>query len=52
MCEEACPGVLNLLNSMGKMWVSCHHYFIVLGHVSGFCCMVLLLSKSAFLSNY
>ena len=33
------------------MWDSCHNCFIVWGHVPCFCCMVLLLSKQAFLSD-
>ena len=45
--REHVLGVINLLSSLGRMWVSGPHGFIVLGHVSGFCCMVLLLSKPA-----
>ena len=41
--------IINLLSSLGRMWVSCHHCFIAWGHVSRFCCMVLLLSKPAWL---
>ena len=41
--EEHVLGVINLLNSLDKMWVSRYHCFIVWWHVSGFCCMVLLL---------
>ena len=41
--EEHILGVINLLNSLDKMWVSHYHCFIVWWHVSGFCCMVLLL---------
>ena len=50
--QRACPGIINLLSSLERMWVSCHHCFIVLEHVLCFCCLLLLLSKSAFLSNY
>ena len=42
---------LNLLSSLGRMWVSYYHCFIVWGHVLCFCCMVLLLCKPAFSSN-
>ena len=45
--REHVPGIINLLSSLGRLWVSCHHCFIVWGHVSCFCCMVLLLSKPA-----
>ena len=45
--REHVLGVINLLSSLGRMWVSCHHFFIVWGHVSCFCCMVLLLSTPA-----
>ena len=41
--EEHILGVISLLNSLDKMWVSHYHCFIVWWHVSGFCCMVLLL---------
>ena len=61
LCREHIRGVINLLSSLGRMWVSWHHCFVVLGHVSCFCCMiffslsmpaVLWLSKHAFLSNH
>jgi len=45
-------GIINLLSALGRMWVSCHHCFIVWGHVTCFCGMVLWLSKHAFLSNH
>ena len=53
VCEYTAPllGVINLLSSLGRMWVSCHHYFIVWGYLPCFCCKVLLLSKPGFLSN-
>ena len=39
--NRACfGGVFNSLSSLGRMSVSCHHCFIVLGYVSCFCCMV------------
>ena len=44
---ERIPGILSLLSSPGRMWVSCHHCFIVWAHVSCFCCVLLLLSKPA-----
>ena len=59
--EECVLGLIHLLSSLGRMWVSWHHCFVVLGHVSCFCCMiffslsmpaVLWLSKHAFLSNH
>ena len=52
VCSEHVLGVINLLSSLGRMWVSCHHCFIVWGHVLCFSCMVLLLSKPAFLSDH
>ena len=45
VCRENVLGIINLLSSLGMMWVSCHHCFIVWGHVPCFCCMILLLSK-------
>ena len=47
VCKEYVLGIINLLRSLGRMWVSCHHCFIVWGHVLCFSCMVLLLSKPA-----
>ena len=44
-CRECLFGITNLLSSVGRMWGSWHHCFIVLGHVSCFCSLVLLLSK-------
>ena len=38
---------VNLLSSLDRMWGSCHHCFIVWGHVLCFCCMLLLLTKPA-----
>ena len=29
MCAEYVLGVINLLNSLGRMWVARHHCFIV-----------------------
>ena len=40
--HRACP---NLLSSLGRMWVSCHHCFTVCWHVLCFYCMISLLSK-------
>ena len=45
--QRACSRVINLLSSLDKMWVSCHHCVIVWGQVSCFCYMVLLLSNPA-----
>ena len=45
-------GIINLLSSLGRMWDSCHHRFIPLGHVLCYCCLDLLLSKPTFLSNH
>ena len=42
--QRACR---NLLSSLGRLWVSCHHCFIVLGHVSCFYRVVLLIIKQA-----
>ena len=47
VCREHVLGVTNLLSSLGTMYVSCHHCFIVLGHILCFCCVVLFLSKPA-----
>ena len=49
--EEHVLGIINLLSSLGRMWISFHYCFIVWGHAWCFCCMVLLLSKPAFLSD-
>ena len=40
-------GIISLLSSLGRMWVSCQHCFIVWAHVSGFCWVILLLGKPA-----
>ena len=45
--REHVLGITNLLSSLGSMWVSCHHSFIVWGHGSSFHCMVLSPSKLA-----
>ena len=45
VCTEPVLGIINLLSSLGRMWVSRHLCFIVWGHVPCFCCMGLLLSK-------
>ena len=45
--EECVLGIINLVSSLGRMWVSCHHCFIVLGYVLCFYYMVLLLRKPA-----
>ena len=47
VCREHVVGLINLLSSLDRMWVSCHHCFIVLEPVLCFCCTVLLLSKPA-----
>ena len=47
LCREHILGIINVLSSLGRTWVSCHHSFIVLGHVSCDFWMVLLLDKSA-----
>ena len=39
--------IINSLSSLGRMWVSGSHCFIVLGHVLCVCCMFLLLSELA-----
>ena len=59
VCTEPVSGVVDLLNSSRRMWVLCHHWFIVLGHIQCSCCAALLLSnllgfalsKAAFSSN-
>ena len=59
--RECILGIINLLSSLGGMWVSCVHCFIVLGAclmlpLPGFVAkqagLVLWLSKPAFLSNH
>ena len=52
VCAEECPRGHQLTELTGQMWVSCHHCFTVRGRVSCFCCMVLLLSKPALLSDH
>ena len=47
VCREHGLGLINLLSSLDRMWGSCYHCFIVWGHVTCFCCMVLLLNKPA-----
>ena len=56
--QRACP---NLLSSLRRMWVSYHHCFFCLGEclilllhafVAMHTCLVLWLSKRAFLSNH
>ena len=42
--HRVCP---NLLSSLRRTRVSCYHCFFVWGHVSYFCCMLLLLCKPA-----
>ena len=45
--KEHVLGVINSLSSLGRVFVLCYHCFLVVGHVSCFCCMVLLRSKLA-----
>ena len=60
VCREHIPGIMNLLNSLGRMWVSPHRCPIVLGRlvlllhgfVAKHVCLVLWLSKATFLSNH
>ena len=52
VCKEHVLEVINLLSSLDWMWISCHHCFIVLRHVSCLCFMVLWLSKPVFLSDH
>ena len=40
--KEHVLGVINSFSLLGRMQVSCHHCFIVLGQVSCSCCMALL----------
>ena len=47
VCREHVLGIINLLSSPGGIWVSCHHWFVIWGHVSCIYCMALLLSKPA-----
>ena len=39
LCREHLLGITNLLSSVGSMWVSRHHSFIVWGHGSSFHCV-------------
>lgn len=41
--QRAYPRVINSLSSLGRMWSRGHHCFVVLGHVSRFCCTIFLL---------
>ena len=58
--REYVLGIINLLSSLGRIWVSCHHCFIALVHVPCFRCIVfvakpaclVLWSRTAFLSNH
>ena len=52
VCREHVLGIINLLTSMCRTWVSFHHCFIVWGHAACFCCMVLLLSEPAWFCDY
>ena len=45
VCREHTLGIINLLSSLGRIWVSYHYCFIVWGYV-------LLSSKPAFLSHH
>ena len=58
VCREHVLGVINLLNSLVRLWVSCHHCFIVLrvclvlllhGFVTKRACLILWLRKPGFL---
>ena len=51
VCREHVLGIITLLSSLGWLCVSCHHCFIVWGHVSCFCCLVLLLSTATWFSS-
>lgn len=49
-CSLLCVHVLGItdaLSSLGRMWASYHHLFIVWGHVLHFCFRTLLPSKAA-----
>ena len=61
VCSKRVPGTIKLLSSLPRMWVSCHHCFIVLGACLGLLFhgfvdkqarLVLCLSKPAFSSNH
>ena len=45
--EECVLGIIRLVSSLVRVWVSCCHCFTVLGCVLCFYCMALLLSKPA-----
>ena len=47
VCREHVVGSINLLSSLDRMCVSCHHCFPVLGYLPCFCFMGLLPSKPA-----
>ena len=47
--EKRVLGIINFLSSLSRMWVSGFHCFIVWVPVSDFCCIVLLLSRPAWL---
>ena len=52
VCREHVLRAIKLLSSLDRMWVSCCYSFIVLGHISYFCWMLLLLSKPAWFCGY
>ena len=62
VCRDHVLGIINLLSSLVRMWVFCHHCFIASGAglmllSRGFffakqACLVLWLSKLALLSNH
>ena len=52
VCREYVVGSINLLSSLGRMWVSCLHCFSVLGYLPCFCFMGLLPSKPAWFCGW
>ena len=47
VCRDHVLGIINLLSSLVRMWVSCHHCFIAWRQVLCFCRRDFLLSKPA-----
>ena len=61
VCRERVLVIITLQSSLGSLWVSCHRGFVVLGaclillppgSVAEQACLVLWLSKAAFLRNH
>ena len=47
--REHVLGVTNSQSSLGKIWASCHHSFVLWGHVSCFCLYCFVAKQTCFL---